>query len=182
MNLTSFASWGRSLSALAFLLAACSAEQSPSPKPLPGVDTLADALTYQGSCTPEACKYLAQTDQAGSKSCKPNAAGVCEWHLDDGDRAVSFRQCEANECGPLNEIGCPDGLRLTGTVCGAEDEGACLWRRVCVPPPPPPGTEPCAEDQCGPMTEEAHFCDDGSLAKKACMEGQKGCRWEVQCP
>jgi len=171
---------------LGVALAACTSSTTGEPSDARS----GQALEYVAPCTPEECDGLPVPEigcadgTTPTVSCAPADDGTC--HVtpecdgdDDGDDTVSYAPCDADECGPIPQIGCPSDHTLV-TSCGSENDAACTWTITCVPPP---STTPCATpDGCGPMPELGVICDDGSAGTLACMEVGSDCSWQPQCP
>ena len=179
------------LPALALALAACSSSSGGGSGNGDDVGHSEHRLAYVEPCTPADCDGLPVPEigcadsSTPTLSCEPTGNGTChivpkcDGGADDPDEPVSYESCEESECGPIPQIGCPDGDTLAQS-CGSENDGPCLWTITCIPPP---STTPCqTPDGCGPMPEIGVICDDGSSGSLACMQTGSDCSWEPQCP
>lgn len=164
-----------------FMLVACSSDSTPnepsSPSPSDDTATVREALEFVAPCVPEACGEVPSSSKASKPACVPSS-GECTWS--DPEGSVSFRQCQATECGAEPDASvCPAGTSKKGSTCGSENEGPCAWHTACAFPP---STTPCpTEDGCGPMPLLGVVCDDGSSGELRCMKRGASCEWQPSC-
>jgi hypothetical protein len=144
--------------------------QSIHPQPQPN----AGSMKFTAPCTAATCGSAPET--LASPHCKPEASG-CGW---SEDTPVSYRPCAESECGQAPSADtCPSGTTFKGNTCGSENDAACTWSSVCLPPR---STIACADvDGCGPKPEIAVVCQDGGTGDLACMQVASRCAWQRTC-
>jgi hypothetical protein len=63
--------------------------------------------------------------------------------------------------------------------CGSQNDAACTWTTVCVPPR---ATTPCPDQNgCGPEPALGVICSDGSTGGLACVTDGQKCSWQRTC-
>lgn len=178
------------LAASAFVFAACTEDVVPpsgaSPDAAdsgrPSTGQRADALVYNGACTPSSCPPFDPSSTASVATCSA-ASGSCGWNTGP-DTSVSFRQCEEAACGTKPDIVCQDGYQANQGACGSENDGPCAWQTRCTPRIT---EEPCPDSACGPVQAIAHICSEdggfeGPMAEWRCRKLTTGaCIWESYC-
>lgn len=176
----------------AFTLVGCASSSTGTSDPKPSTDgngkapatTVRTTLSYDGTCSASTCGEVPASNSASAPVCSPVASsGACSWTAPDPNGVVSFRPCSDAECPTTvpDKSVCPTDLEFKGASCGAENDGACIWRAACVPPR---STTPCPDASgCGDVIPELGvICKDGSNGSLACFQLANGtCALQPTC-
>ena len=158
---------------------ACSSSNDGNP---PATQDTKQTLSFEGDCTAVACSSPpSNLSTAPAVTCTGPTGAACQWAASSASDTVSYRECGAAECLAKPTITCPTGTSLVSQTCGSENDAACSWTSVCVPPR---DTTPCPQDNgCDsqPLIEIGIICKDGSTGAFACVTDGKQCHWERNC-
>lgn len=139
-------------------------------------------LTASGECSFEACGSMPSSLASAPKvECAASSSNACAWSEDDANASVSFRQCADSECPAKPAVDCPADTVQASQYCGSENDAACAWTTVCVPPRI---TTPCPEaNGCDgqPVPAIGIICKDGSNGGMACVTDGTKCFMERDC-
>lgn len=139
-------------------------------------------LTASGDCRFETCGAVPSSlATAPQLECSASSSAECAWAADGPDSSVSFRQCAESECPPKPAVDCPSDTVQSNQYCGSENDAACAWTTVCVPPRI---TTPCPQaDGCSgqPIPAIGIICKDGSTGGMACVTDGAKCFLERDC-
>ncbi len=162
------------------LSAACGGSESAK-SPSDG-GTTRQTLSASGDCRFEACGSVPSSLASAAKvECGAKASTSCAWSEDPASGSVSFRQCADTECPPKPAVDCPHDTVQSSQYCGSENDGACAWTTVCVPPRI---TTPCPQaDGCSGQPESlvGIICKDGSTGGMTCVTDGAKCFRERDC-
>jgi hypothetical protein len=166
------------VSASIFLTACGGGDQAKSPND--GVST-PQTLSVNGACSFEGCGAMPSSLASAPKvECGASVSGACAWS-EDPAASVSFRPCADAECPSKPAVECPANTVQSSQYCGSENEGACTWTTVCVPPRV---TTSCPQaDGCSgqPVSTIGIVCKDGSAGGMACVTDGARCFLERDC-
>ncbi|HKO52748.1 MAG TPA: hypothetical protein VJV79_33805 [Polyangiaceae bacterium] len=168
---------GLYLGASTLPLACGNADQPAAPKSPSATN---QTLSTVGACTFSACGSLpSNLASTPSVKCAGRSSDSCDWSASGADGSTSYRPCSSSECPPAPAIDCPNGSVHSSQQCGSENEAACAWTTVCVPPR---DTTPCPDpDGCGAQTQIGVICNDGSNGAQVCVTNGQTCSWQRSC-
>ncbi|MEI9938463.1 MAG: hypothetical protein WDO69_14685 [Pseudomonadota bacterium] len=162
-----------------FLTACGASEEAKSPSE--GASTR-QTLSVNGECSFQGCGAIPASLASTPKvACSTSSSGACAWSEDSAGASVSYRQCADSECPPKPAVDCPADTVQSAQTCGSENQGACVWTTVCVPPRI---TTPCPQaDGCSgkPVSTIGVICKDGSSGGMACVTDGASCFLERDC-
>lgn len=161
-----------------FLPLACASSDPGSGAKSPA--STSQTLTAVGDCAFSACGSVPSSlGSEPSVKCSAGSSDSCAWSASSDDTVVSYRPCAASECPAAPAIDCPAGTVSSSQQCGSENDAACAWTTVCVPPR---DTTPCPNaDGCGAQPELGVICKDGSNGALVCVTNGQKCSWERNC-
>ena len=141
------------------------------------------SLSLSGDCSFAECGTMPSSLATTPKvDCRASSSEACTWSASGGnDGSVSFRQCADSECPQKPAIDCPSGTVQSSQYCGSENDAACAWTTVCVPPritTPCPQADGCSEQ---PVPLLGVICKDGSTGGMACVTDGSKCFLERDC-
>lgn len=163
------------------VLAACGgSEEAKSPGD--GGGSVRQTLSANGDCAFEACGSVPSSMASAPKvECSAASSAACAWSDDAASTTVSFRPCADSECPPKPALECPANTQQSTQYCGSENDAACAWTTVCVPPritTPCPRADGCANQA---VTTIGIICKDGSNGGMACVTDGDKCFMERDC-
>lgn len=139
-------------------------------------------LSASGECRFEACGSLPSSLSTAPKvECAASSSEACAWAEDPASATVSFRQCAEAECPAKPAVDCPADTVQSTQYCGSENDAACAWTTVCVPPritTPCPQADGCSDQ---PVSLVGIICKDGSTGGMACVTDGTKCFMERDC-
>lgn len=162
-----------------FLAACGGSEEAKSPS---DGASARQTLSVHGECSFAACGSLPSNLSTTPKvECTAGSSESCAWSDTTANTSVSYRQCAETECPPQPAIECPADTVQSTQTCGSENDAACAWTTVCVPPritTPCPQADGCANQ---PVPEIGIICKDGSNGGMACVTDGTSCFMERDC-
>ena len=161
----------------AWLVACGASEEAKSPS---DGGSIRQTLSVNGDCQFEACGSVPSSMASTPKvECSAAPSAACAWS--DASAVVSFRQCADSECPAKPAVDCPADTVQSTQYCGSENDAACAWTTVCVPPRI---TTPCPQaNGCDnqPVSLIGIICKDGSNGGMACVTDGNSCFLERDC-
>lgn len=161
-------------------LPACGGSEEPK-NPSDG-GSIRQTLSANGECGFEACGAVPSSLSSAPKvECAASSDEACAWSEDAASGSVSFRQCADSECPAKPAVECPSDTVQSSQYCGSENDAACAWTTVCVPPrvtTPCPQADGCANQEVPAI---GIICKDGSNGGMACVTDGNRCFMERDC-